>query len=102
MQRFPSFLAENNETQWGTWACGYPGGVTRDAIYTKPFEQALKVAARQLLATKQYDEAVLRDGVQIDDEDRLGMPPGGMQSLSMYHLSIVKGGAPWPEDEAKA
>lgn len=90
-QNFPAHLQNQGEIAWHTWDLAFQQA-RRDALFTAPFEDELRVEAAALasrggLSPKEY--ATLVD----KDTGKLLMPPGGMESLSQFHLSIVKGGA---------
>ena len=75
-------------------------GPKADAIQLAPFESMLKRAATRLLKDRpELQRGSVKTGPGgvderlVDAEGRLVLPPGGLQSMSEYHLCLVRGGA---------
>jgi len=93
-QAFPAYLETHGETAWHTWDRAFVLA-HRDVLQTAPFEDDLRQMATHTLPSMGLSGADLRR--LVDLAGRLKLPPGGMESLSEYHLSIVRGGAFSPQ-----
>jgi len=92
---FPSLLRARGEAAWHTWDCAF----MRDFDDTRPLghlERQLAKASQPLLQQLAHSgTAHTRKHALVDQRGRLVFH-GGMEDLSRFHTTLVRGGAAWP------
>jgi len=90
---FPAMLQSNGEAAWHTWDCAFMRAHD-DARPLSFLEDDLLSAGRALLTTAQDGGLKMRRQGIVDQKGRLSFH-GGMEDLSRFHTTLVRGGGPW-------
>lgn len=90
---FPRELREAGEEAWHTWDCAF---MRRhgDAAPLGTVDALLRGAATTLVRRAADGGAMLRRRRVVDEKGRL-IFHGGMEDLSRFHSTLVRGGLPW-------